>query len=302
VLPGRKQIILFSEGFDPRLVRGRDARATADEQDDTLQTVSGNVWRVDTDARFGSSMTMTLLEEMARTLRGSDVVLHAVDIQGVRVQNDENGSRINSNDALHLLASPTGGEVFKNSNDVNADLEKMLHAQNVVYVLGFRAPSSKDGKFHELKVRVNGVAGARVFHRAGYYESGAESALERSLTNAEIVLNDIVQNDISRAIEVARVALFFFEGDIFDPGGRAPIANEILRARGLAHLIVDRPAGLPTHWASIGPPFADQFAQCLVAFAAGDLASGTVDCRGLAALARPPRPILSRLASIRSGS
>jgi VWFA-related protein len=199
VLPGRKQVILFSEGFDPRLVRGRDARAGSDEQDDALQTVSGNVWRVDSDARYGSSMTMTMLDEMARTLRGSDVVLHAVDIQGVRVQNDENGSRINSNDALHLLSRPTGGEVFKNSNDVNADLEKMLRAQNVVYVLGFRAPASNDGKFHELKVRVTGVAGARVFHRAGYYDSGAESALERSLSNAEIVLNDIAQNDINVA-------------------------------------------------------------------------------------------------------
>jgi VWFA-related protein len=199
VLPGRKQVILFSEGFDPRLVRGRDARSSADEQDDTLQTTSGNVWRVDTDARYGSSMTMTLLDEMARSLRGSDVVLHAVDIQGVRVQNDENGSRINSNDALHLLSRPTGGEVFKNSNDVNADLEKMLRSQNVVYVLGFRAPASNDGKFHELNVRVTGVPGARVFHRAGYYDSGAESALERSLSNAEIVLNDIVQDDIKVA-------------------------------------------------------------------------------------------------------
>ncbi|MEA2337331.1 MAG: hypothetical protein QOE82_1338 [Thermoanaerobaculia bacterium] len=196
VLPGRKQVILFSEGFDPRLVRGRDARSGADEQDDVSQTMSGNVWRVDTDARYGSSMTMMILEEMSRTLRGSDVVLHAVDIQGVRVQNDENGSRINSNDALHLLSRPTGGEVFKNSNDVNADLEKMLRAQNVVYVLGFRAPAANSGKFHELKVRVNGVPGARVVHRAGYYDSGAESALERSLSNAEIILNDIVQNDI----------------------------------------------------------------------------------------------------------
>ena len=199
VLPGRKQIIFFTEGFDPRLVRGRDARSGTDEQDDASQTMSGNVWRVDTDARYGSSMTMTLLDDMSRTLRGSDVVLHAVDIQGVRVQNDENGSRINSNDALHLLSRPTGGEVFKNSNDVNADLEKMLRAQNVVYVLGFRAPVSNDGKFHELKVRVTGVPGARVFHRAGYYDSGAQSALERSLTNAEIVLNDIGQSDIKVA-------------------------------------------------------------------------------------------------------
>lgn len=196
VLPGRKQIILFSEGFDPRLVRGRDVHSSADEQDDADQTTSGNLWRVDTDARYGSSMTMTMLNEMARTLRGSDVVLHAVDIQGVRVQNDEHGSRINSNDALHLLSRPTGGEVFKNSNDVNADLEKMLRSQDVVYVLGFEAPASKGGTFHDLKVKVTGIAGVNVFHRAGYYESGTESALERSLSNAEIILNDLPQNDI----------------------------------------------------------------------------------------------------------
>jgi VWFA-related protein len=227
VLPGRKQIILFSEGFDPRLVRGRDARSMLDEQDDASQTTSGNIWRVDTDARYGSSMTMTMLDEMARTLRGSDVVLHAVDIQGVRVQNDENGSRINSNDALHLLSRPTGGEVFKNSNDVNADLDKMLRAQSVVYVLGFRAPASNSGKFHELKVRVTGVPVARVFHRAGYYDSGAESALERSLSNAEIVLNDIVQNDV----HVAALAAAF---PAKDGSAHVPMVIDI-GAPGLLH-------------------------------------------------------------------
>ncbi len=199
VLPGRKQVILFSEGFDPRLVRGRDAHSSAEEQEDLNQATAGNIWRLDSDARYGSSETLTILEEMARSLRGSDVVLHAVDIQGVRVQSDENGARINSNDALHLLSAPTGGEVFKNSNNINADLEKMLRAQDMVYVLGFRAPASNDGKFRELKVRVTGVPGARVFHRAGYYSSGTESALERSLSNAEIVLNDVPQNDVQVA-------------------------------------------------------------------------------------------------------
>jgi VWFA-related protein len=227
VLPGRKQLIFFSEGFDPRLVRGRDVRSGTDEQDDISQTISGNIWRVDTDARYGSSMTMTLLDEMSRALRGSDVVLHAVDIQGVRVQNDENGSRINSNDALHLLSRPTGGEVFKNSNDVNADLEKMLRAQNVVYVLGFRAPASNDGRFHELKVRVTGIPGARVFHRAGYYDSGAQSALERSLSNAEIILNDIEQNDI----KVSALAAAF---PAKNGSARVPVVIDI-GAAGLLH-------------------------------------------------------------------
>jgi pimeloyl-ACP methyl ester carboxylesterase len=102
--------------------------------------------------------------------------------------------------------------------------------------------------------------------------------------------------DLLGTVRHARVALFFFDGDIFDPGGRAPIADEILRARGLAHLVVDRPAGLPTHWASISPAFATQFGSCLVAFAAGGAGSGALNCRDLEAAAQRPRlPALSQL-------
>src|SRR3954454_23509980 len=60
VLPRRKQVIFFTEGFDPRLVRGRDARSVTDEQDDEAQPISGAVWRVDSDARYGSLMTMSM--------------------------------------------------------------------------------------------------------------------------------------------------------------------------------------------------------------------------------------------------
>jgi hypothetical protein len=202
-MPGRKQVVFFSEGFDPRLVRGRDARAGAEEQADMLHETSGDLWRVDVESKYGSSSSRSMIEEMARAFRGSDVILHAVDIQGVRVQNDANGTRINSNDALYLLARPTGGEVFRNSNDVGGDLRKMLRAQDVVYVLGFHATAANDGRFHDLRVRVSGVPGARVVHRAGYYDTGGETALERSLTNAEIILNDIPQNDVRIALLAA---------------------------------------------------------------------------------------------------
>jgi pimeloyl-ACP methyl ester carboxylesterase len=105
--------------------------------------------------------------------------------------------------------------------------------------------------------------------------------------------------DLLGAVRHARVALFFFDGDIFDPGGRAPIADEILRMRGLTHLVVDRPAGLPTHWASIGPAFASQYGPCLVAFAVGGPGSGALTCRDLEAAAeRPKLPALSQLTSL----
>ena len=80
-------------------------------------------------------------------------------------------------------------------------------------------------------------------------------------------------------------------------GIAAVYSSPLSRAVDTAHLIVDRPAGLPTHWASISPAFATQFGRCLVAFA-GEPASGTLRCRDLEAAARLPKlPALSRLMS-----
>jgi VWFA-related protein len=200
MLPGRKQVVFFSEGFDPRLVQGRDARARDEALEEMTLIEHGEPYKVDSDLRYGNSASLSILEQMSRTFRASDVVLHGVDIRGVRVQNDlELGAKINSNDGLFLLSNPTGGEVFRNSNDLDNDLQRMLRQQEVVYILGFQAPTANPGKFHELKVKLHGVGGVRVFNRAGYYESGSENALERALTNAEIVLNDLPQSDVGVA-------------------------------------------------------------------------------------------------------
>ena len=200
-ITGRKEVVFFSEGFDPKLIQGREARGSSDAQLEEMNQVTfGEAYKVDSDMRYGSSSSLSMLSEMGRAFRGSDVVLHAVDIRGVRVDNDlQKGATLNSNEALFLIANPTGGGVFRNSNDLTADLDRMMRQQEVVYVIGFQPPVTSPGKFHELKVRVKDVAGARVEHRAGYYERGPENSLERALTTAEIVMNDIAQSDISVA-------------------------------------------------------------------------------------------------------
>ncbi|MEO6258698.1 MAG: VWA domain-containing protein [Thermoanaerobaculia bacterium] len=196
-VPGRKQIIFLSEGFDASVLQGRDARASSDQAAENEAVTHGQVWTVDSDARYGNSSSLTVLDRMAQYFRQSDVVLHALDIQGVRVQNDASGSRINSNAGLFMLARPTGGEVFQNENNLKSNFGRMLHSQEVVYVLGFQAPLSKAGTFHELKLKlVNVPARSRVSYRTGYYEPGADTPAERSLTDAEIVVNDIPQSDI----------------------------------------------------------------------------------------------------------
>jgi VWFA-related protein len=177
-VPGRKQIILLSQGFDAGGGQRGLGMATA-----------GQITNVDADARYGNSARMKLIARMAKIFRGSDVVLHAIDIEGVRV-------RGSSNDGLFLLARPTGGEVFADTNDLGRDFRKMLRQQDVVYVLAFQAPATKGGRFHNFEVRLVGVPGARASYRSGYYESGGETPIQRTLSNADVIVNDIPQSDV----------------------------------------------------------------------------------------------------------
>ena len=203
---GRKQIVLLSEGFDSSLLQGRTAKSmTTDRaEQETVDTSKGEVWKVDNDTRFGNAASTGLLQQFADVCKRSDVVLHAIDIRGTRVQNSvESGSTESSNEALHALAAPTGGTVFQNTNDLTAQFNRMLHQQEVVYVLGINAPASDPGKFHSLKVKLVNVPGAKIAHRSGYYEAGSLSDAERTLTTAEIIINDIAQSDIRVATVAA---------------------------------------------------------------------------------------------------
>ena len=202
---GRKQIVFLSEGFDASIVSGRDARDSKSNTSDNENIMHGAVYNVDNDQRYGSTTSQSFVSKMAQFFRGSDVVLNAIDIQGVRVQNDiQTGARINSNAGLSLLTDPTGGQLYQNSNDMTGNFDRMLKAQEVVYVLAFQAQAVKPGEFHNLTVKLVNVPGsAKAFSRAGYYEGGGESAAERQFTTAEIILNDIPQNEVHVAVLAA---------------------------------------------------------------------------------------------------
>jgi VWFA-related protein len=203
-VPGQKHIVFLTEGFDPRLVQGRDAGITWDQVRENDAIEHGRIWEVDSDARYGNTATMSIVDRMAQAFRRSDVVLHAIDIKGVRGDADaQNGIEHQSNEGLYILANPTGGTVLKNVNSIETEFTRFLKRQEVIYVLAFQAPTREPGKFHDLKVKVVDVPGARVSARAGYYETGAENAAERSLSNAEIVVNDIPQDAVHFASLIA---------------------------------------------------------------------------------------------------
>jgi VWFA-related protein len=200
-LHGQKQIILLSEGFDVSLVSGREDLGSDSARAEANAVVTGEVWNVDSDQRFGSSTSTREVSDMVELFRRSDVVLHAIDIKGLRGNTDAStagAAAKKTAESLHLLTEPTGGTVFKNANDMSENFGKLLQQQEMVYVLGFRTkPSGKPGKFHTLKVKPVNVKSAKVSHRAGYYEEAAMSDLERALTLAEILMVDTPRNDIA---------------------------------------------------------------------------------------------------------
>src|ERR1043165_10282981 len=106
---GRKQVVLLSEGFDASLVQGRDMRDQAGQQKDLDAITSGDLSKVDSDRIFGSAAQLTNLAQLERAFRGSDVVLSAIDLRGVRGMSEAPGTVAQSADGLFLLARPTGG-------------------------------------------------------------------------------------------------------------------------------------------------------------------------------------------------
>jgi pimeloyl-ACP methyl ester carboxylesterase len=64
-------------------------------------------------------------------------------------------------------------------------------------------------------------------------------------------------------VKRARVMLFYFHGDDFDPGGRGERSRAILSGRQIGFSVVDQPAFLVGHWASSTGLFLRRFGNCI---------------------------------------
>jgi VWFA-related protein len=231
---GRKHVLFFSEGFETRLLSGNAAEkpsgAPFAAQQSTAQETAGNItsgeyWKVDSDARYGSTSTRAILDRALAECRRSDTILHTVDISGLRSDSDASGVTKpgSGTDALFTLAADTNGEFIRNANNLGGELEKVVERTDLVYLLIYQPKSlTKPGAFHELKVKVKN-SGAKVVARAGYYEPrpyAALSPLERILDAGDAITGGPRQDSFST---VALTAPFPSGG----PLSQVPVIIEI---------------------------------------------------------------------------
>lgn len=185
-IDGRKHVVYLSEGFPEEVLigRGRDDQSAA-------SVASGEIWDVQGDDAFGDTGLQNEYEKMIEEFRRAGCSVHAIDIAGLRAANrSESGLT-----ALTAFSQGTGGELFRNINDLGQAMDKMLQRTSVTYLLTFQPSKLKaDGKYRKLKVKLlNAPRGARLSHRAGYYAPDPDEEVgdrERQLTTAEKFFSD----------------------------------------------------------------------------------------------------------------
>jgi VWFA-related protein len=118
---------------------------------------------------LGSDGT-NLMNDAVRAANESNTAIYTVDPRGLT-------SRAAS-DSLYLLAENTGGRTIANTNGIETGMRQVVKESSAFYLLGYAsAKNPADGRFHEIKVRVN-KPGLDVRARRGYWAPSATAVTE----------------------------------------------------------------------------------------------------------------------------
>lgn len=201
-LPGRKSVVLFSEGF--RALSNEFVRTYELDNDDRNTQIDA----------FGSSRSgagdrgvLNFLKNIVDRANRAAVSIYAVDPRGVvdpsfassqngtlvldrenrdRFLGEQRDEYMASSTALHFLADQTGGEVTS-SNDPGYGIRRAVDDLGAYYAIDYEPQTTFGDKlkpvFHEITVRVK-RPGARVRARSGFYGvTDADLASKRNLSD-----------------------------------------------------------------------------------------------------------------------
>lgn len=205
-LPGRKSVILMSDGFQLFSRSGSNDRV--------LEAVRRTV-----DLANRSSVMIYTIDSRGLQIAG----LTAADNAGFRsrgaVAQKLTARRehlFNSQEGLSYLANQTGGFVVYNTNDIPDSISRVLDDQKGYYLLGyipeentFKAAQGKR-QFHNITVKVK-RRGLRVRSRSGFYGVPNEEHLPVISTPAQQIVTALTSPFSSGGIRLKLTSLFGHE-------------------------------------------------------------------------------------------
>jgi VWFA-related protein len=162
--PGRKNVLLFSEGFRV---------STAGSGIDVLQNLIA-------EANESGVSIQTIDARGLRTIDGRQEIRRRLSTYAGSETTTPGGLATKSEDpnellaldptiALARMAHETGGEFVSDTNDLEGALRKLSDRMEVYYKIGYRPTESSSRAFHKIALHV-AAPDAVVLTRSGYYD------------------------------------------------------------------------------------------------------------------------------------
>jgi VWFA-related protein len=205
-LPGRKSIVLISDGFKI-----------------FSQSEPG-----------GSVRILNALTRLTDLANRASVVIYTMDARGLQVLGltaaDDTGQMTSdqiekklsdrrldffeSQSGLSYLARQTGGLAIRNNNDLNGGLKRVLNDQRGYYLIGYRPDESTFDKvsgrrkFHKLSLKVTRPGKFNVRMRTGFYGITDEEVMPARTTVAQQMIGALTSPFGSAGVHVRLTSLF----------------------------------------------------------------------------------------------
>jgi VWFA-related protein len=200
-LPGRKSVMVFSDGFVLFNINGDNARIR-----DAMRSL--------TDAANRAAVIVHTTDARGLAITGVNAVDDVTGLSSRQIQDinqERNQELLDTQFGLAVLARDTGGAFTKNSNDLNDGVEKMLEEQKGYYLVGY-APDDETfdpvkRRYNRLTVRVS-RPGVRVRYRSGFFGIQDEKVKPTAPTAQQKMLEALTSPFAKNDVRVSLNAFF----------------------------------------------------------------------------------------------
>lgn len=225
-LPGRKSVILLSDGF--QILPGAKAGTplTSDLKREPAQMADGAT----------AGRTLDFLKELVDIANRKSVVFYTIDARGLettsitaadrfadptlldpqallsiqQVPSDRSYELFDSQQGLTYLAKETGGLAYINQNDIGAGIDRALDDQSF-YLIAYEPNGDsfdpETRKFNKLEVKVL-RKNTRVRHRSGFFVGNAEEKIRIDMGTPTKIMRALTSPFAVNGISLRLNALF----------------------------------------------------------------------------------------------
>jgi VWFA-related protein len=188
-IPGKKTLVLFSQGFVSPAVLDWQVQSTID----IANRANVAIYIIDSAGLRASAPTSGALVPQSPLAGVAAVTNQEQRIKAVGGEtvfdNARQEGQSREYDILYRISGDTGGKLLKNNNDIGLGLERINQEIQSRYTLAYRSTNQNfDGTFRKVKIEVRRPE-TQIVSRSGYYGIPPEEIVPLSPTDKKLLAN-----------------------------------------------------------------------------------------------------------------